>query len=141
MLCRLFLSNDELVRSAFAREEVEDGRIEGGEDELARVLSHHHTEQDGNHGRVEEPAHTEPEGDRDVDDGVDGLRAHGRGVVPHPAPRIALAALQETITDAMEYEDIPALAREVREERRDHEDYVLTEQQLVGTLHFPTCRG
>lgn len=41
----------------------------------------------------------------------------------------------------MEHEDVPALAREVREERCDHEDYVLTEQQLVGTLHFPTCRG
>lgn len=141
MLCRFPLDRSRLDLAALAREKVEDGRVEGGENELARVLPHHHAEQDGDHGHVEEPAHAEPEGDRDVDDGIDGLRAHGRGVVPHPAPRIALAALQEAIADAMEHEDVPALAREVREERCDHKDYVLTEQQLVGTLHFPTCRG
>lgn len=63
----MFLGNDKLVRRALAREEADDGRVGGGEDELARVLTHHHAEQGRNHGRVEKPAHAEPEGNRDAD--------------------------------------------------------------------------
>lgn len=68
----------------FACEQIEHGRIEYCQHELAQVLPDHHGAQLGQHDRVEQPAETDAERDADEHDCVDDLRRHGRRVVPNP---------------------------------------------------------